>query len=203
MNEDITKNKNNLSDKQKRLLEEFNLYVSKFEGMLGETPVVTVRKTPEEEARKEANKIRDGFKLVNKGDGVIGTQSSNWNNKKFSKDLNFDEYKQFLDWAASEITHFEALATRRGIESVIAFIKQVGLFENIEKLGYTEEQLIDTIYRQIGWAGVLIENSRDTWSYADREREHFGYYEANLNTFLESVKDCKDQPYYQGYAEEE
>tara|TARA_B100000212_G_C27323513_1_gene511278 strand:+ start:106 stop:714 length:609 start_codon:yes stop_codon:yes gene_type:complete len=202
MYEDITKNKKNLSDKQKRLLEEFNIYVSKFEGMLGETPVITVRKTPEEEARKEANKIRNNFKIVYKGDGVIGTQSS-WNDKKFSEDLNFDEYKQFLDWAASEITHFEASGTKKGIEAAISFIKQIGLFENIENLGYTEEQLIDTIYRQIGWAGVLIENSRDTWSYADREREHFGYYEANLNTFLESIKDTKGKPYYQGYAEEE
>ena len=86
--------------------------------------------------------------------------------------------------------------------AVINILKTLDLFEEIEKL-YTEEEFIDTVYRQFGWAGRLVQDDPNTWSYSDTEREHFGYFEANLNTLLESLKDTKGKSYYQGYVDRE
>ena len=86
--------------------------------------------------------------------------------------------------------------------AVINILKTLDLFKEIEKL-YTEEEFIDTVYRQFGFAGQLIEDNPNTWSYSNKEREHFGYFEANLNTLLESLKDTKGKPYYQGYVDRE
>ena len=191
-----------MTEEGQRKIEEMLLYADKFEGVLGETPVVRIKKVSDEEASKEADEIRENFKIVKKVNGVIGTKKSTWDDKQFSEELDFEEYEQFLRWAANEITHFEAKGTKQGVMAVISILKRLDLFKEIEKL-YTEEEFIDTVYRQFGWAGQLVEDRRQTWSYADTEREHFGYYEANLNRLLGSLKDTQGKPYYQGYVPDE
>ena len=188
-----------MTEEGQRKIEEMLLYADKFEGVLGETPVVRIKKVSDEEASKEADEIRENFKIVKKENGIIGTKKSTWDDKQFSEELDFEEYEQFLRWAANEITHFEAKGTKQGVMAVISILKRLDLFKEIEKL-YTEEEFIDTVYRQFGWAGQLVEDRRQTWSYADTEREHFGYYEANLNRLLGSLKDTQGKPYYQGYV---
>ena len=195
-------NEKKLAEEGQRKLEEMLIYADKFEGILGETPVVRVRKVSESKAKKEAEEIRENYKIVKKENGVIGTTKSNWDDKQFSEELDFEEYEQFLTWAAREITHFESKGTKLGVLAVINILKTLDLFEEIEKL-YTEEEFIDTVYRQFGWAGRLVQDDPNTWSYADTEREHYGYFEANLNTLLESLKDTKGKPYYQGYVDRE
>ena len=195
-------NEKQMTEEGQRKIEEMLLYADKFEGVLGETPVVRIKKVSDEEASKEADEIRENFKIVKKENGVIGTKKSTWDDKQFSEELDFEEYEQFLRWAANEITHFEAKGTKQGVMAVISILKRLDLFKEIEKL-YTEEEFIDTVYRQFGWAGQLVEDRRQTWSYADTEREHFGYYEANLNRLLGSLKDTQGKPYYQGYVPDE
>ena len=191
-----------MTEEGQRKIEEMLLYADKFEGVLGETPVVRIKKVSDEEASKEADEIRENFKIVKKENGIIGTKKSTWDDKQFSEELDFEEYEQFLRWAANEITHFEAKGTKQGVMAVISILKRLDLFKEIEKL-YTEEEFIDTVYRQFGWAGRLVQDDPNTWSYSDTEREHFGYFEANLNTLLESLKDTKGKPYYQGYVDRE
>ena len=191
-----------MTEEGQRKIEEMLLYADKFEGVLGETPVVRIKKVSDEQASKEADEIRENFKIVKKENGIIGKTNSSWQDKQFSEELDFEEYEQFLKWAANEITHFEAKGTKQGVMAVISILKRLDLFKEIEKL-YTEEEFIDTVYRQFGWAGQLVEDHRQTWSYADTEREHFGYFEANLNTLLESLKDTQGKPYYQGYVPDE
>ena len=176
-------------------IDEMLLYADKFEGIFGETPVVRTKPVSEAEALREADKIRENFKIVKKENGIIGKTNSSWQDKQFSEELDFEEYEQFLNWAANEITHFESKGTKQGVMAVISMLKRLDL--------YTEEEFIDTVYRQFGWAGQLVEDHRQTWSYADTEREHFGYFEANLNRLLESLKDTKGKPYYQGYVPDE
>ena len=195
-------NEKQMTEEGQRKIEEMLLYADKFEGVLGETPVVRIKKVSDEEASKEADEIRENFKIVKKENGIIGKTNSSWQDKQFSEELDFEEYEQFLKWAANEITHFEAKGTKQGVMAVISILKNLDLFKEIEKL-YTEEEFIDTVYRQFGWAGQLVEDRRQTWSYADTEREHFGYFEANLNRLLESLKDTKGKPYYQGYVDRE
>ena len=195
-------NEKQMTEEGQRKIEEMLLYADKFEGVLGETPVVRIKKVSDEEASKEAQEIRENFKIVKKENGIIGTKKSTWDDKQFSEELDFEEYEQFLRWAANEITHFEAKGTNQGVLAVISILKRLDLFKEIEKL-YTEEEFIDTVYRQFGWAGQLVEDRRQTWSYADTEREHFGYYEANLNRLLGSLKDTQGKPYYQGYVPDE
>ena len=195
-------NEKEITEDMQKKVEQMLIYADKFEGILGETPVVRARKVSESEAKKEAEEIRENYRIVKKENGVIGTEKSNWNDKQFSEELDFEEYEQFLNWAAREITHFEAKGTKFGILAVISILKTLDLFKEIEKL-YTEEEFIDTVYRQFGWAGRLVQDDPNTWSYSDTEREHFGYFEANLNTLLESLKDTKGKPYYQGYVDRE
>ena len=195
-------NEKQMTEEGQRKIEEMLLYADKFEGVLGETPVVRIKKVSDEEASKEADEIRENFKIFKKENGIIGTKKSTWDDKQFSEELDFEEYEQFLRWAANEITHFEAKGTKQGVMAVISILKRLDLFKEIEKL-YTEEEFIDTVYRQFGWAGQLVEDRRQTWSYADTEREHFGYYEANLNRLLGSLKDTQGKPYYQGYVPDE
>ena len=195
-------NEKQMTEEGQRKIEEMLLYADKFEGVLGETPVVRIKKVSDEEASKEADEIRENFKIVKKENGIIGTKKSTWDDKQFSEELDFEEYEQFLRWAANEITHFEAKGTKQGVMAVISILKRLDLFKEIEKL-YTEEEFIDTVYRQFGWAGRLVQDDPNTWSYADTEREHYGYFEANLNTLLESLKDTKGKPYYQGYVDRE
>lgn len=183
-------------------IDEMLLYADKFEGIFGETPVVRTKPVSEAEALREADKIRENFKIVKKENGIIGKTNSSWQDKQFSEELDFEEYEQFLNWASNEITHFESKGTKQGVMAVISMLKRLDLFKEVEKL-YTEEEFIDTVYRQFGWAGQLVEDHRQTWSYADTEREHFGYFEANLNRLLESLKDTKGKPYYQGYVPDE
>jgi len=195
-------NEKQMTEEGQRKIEEMLLYADKFEGVLGETPVVRIKKVSDEEASKEADEIRENFKIIKKENGIIGKTNSSWQDKQFSEELDFEAYEQFLRWAANEITHFEAKGTKQGVMAVISILKRLDLFKEIEKL-YTEEEFIDTVYRQFGWAGQLVEDHRQTWSYADTEREHFGYFEANLNTLLESLKDTQGKPYYQGYVPDE
>ena len=194
--------KNKITEELQDKMDEMLLYADKFEGILGETPVVRTKPVSEEQASKEADEIRENYRIVKKENGIIGKTNSSWQDKQFSEDLDFHEYAVFLHWAANEITHFESKGTKQGVMAVIAILKRLDLFKEIEKL-YTEEEFIDTVYRQFGWAGRLVEDNRQTWSYADTEREHFGYFEANLNTLLGELKDTKGKPYYQGYVDYE
>ena len=66
-------NEKKLAEEGQRKLEEMLIYADKFEGILGETPVVRVRKVSESKAKKEAEEIRENYKIVKKENGVIGT----------------------------------------------------------------------------------------------------------------------------------
>ena len=178
-------------------LEEFMFYASHFDGV--GTDIITHKKTPKKVDREEAKQIQSTFNLVQREDGVVQTETG-FNKERFSDDLPFEDYKRFLDWAGREITYFEAIGTRRGIEAMISFIKMVGLWDELEAKGFD----IDKVYHQVGWAGTLISDDQQSRSFVNRQREHFGYYKANLRQLLENLVDSKGQPYYIGeHIEEE
>ena len=58
-NEEKKMNEKEMTEDMQRKIEEMLLYADKFEGVLGETPVVRIKKVSDEEASKEADEIRE------------------------------------------------------------------------------------------------------------------------------------------------
>tara|TARA_B100000287_G_scaffold406989_1_gene432005 strand:- start:6277 stop:6861 length:585 start_codon:yes stop_codon:yes gene_type:complete len=171
----------------------------KFDGLLDPTTKIVTHKKPVKKLdREEAKWEREHFTLIQREDGIVHN-ARGYNHEKFSDDLPFDEYKRFLEWASHEITHFESVGIERGIEAMLDFLKMVGLYDILMEAGFEK----DKVYRQIGWAMTLIPRDTQSRSYVARQREHFSYYRANLNTLLEELKDTNGEPYYLGYIEEE
>lgn len=91
------------------------------------------------------------------------------------KGINPEAYQKFLRWASNEITHFEYVGFMHGVEMVENALKGIGLYNLAEKMGYNRELVM---------ANQPFVTNKSDIQFAIRENEHYGYYEANLNTLL-------------------